>query len=247
MGLYDKAHAVISIYAGAGGIDAQDWAEMLERMYTRFASSNGFKVKTLERTVGSDAGIKGVTLLLEGDHAYGRLVSEHGTHRLVRISPYNADKQRHTSFANVEVMPELAQEDIAIKENDLKIDVFRSGGHGGQSVNTTDSAVRITHIPSGIVVSCQNERSQWQNKEFAMKILRARLAKRNEEEFLKKQAEIKGKHFSASWGNQIRSYILHPYQMVRDERTGYKKSNVKDVLDGKLGPLIESYTKFMQE
>lgn len=243
-GPYDGANAVISIYAGAGGVDAHDWAEMLERMYIRFAGSKGYVVKTLDRSAGAEAGIKGTTLLMQGAGAYGTLRSEHGTHRLVRLSPFNADKQRHTSFANVEVMPELAAEEVRINDNDLRIDVYRSKGHGGQSVNTTDSAVRITHIPSGFVVTCQNERSQWQNKEYALKILRARLAKQKEEEFFKKQAEIKGARFSASWGNQVRSYILHPYQMVRDERTGYKKSNVKDVLEGELDPLIESYKTF---
>lgn len=242
-GPYDKSNAVLNIYAGAGGVDAQDWAQMLERMYLRFLSKKGFKARQIDKSSGGEAGIKSVTLFVEGDGAYGALKSEHGTHRLVRLSPFNADKKRHTSFANVEVMPDIPKDDVELKESDLKIDVFRSRGHGGQSVNTTDSAVRVTHIPTNIVVSCQNERSQFQNKEYALKILRSRLAKLKEEEYLKKQADIKGEKFQPSWGNQIRSYILHPYQMVRDERTGYKKSNVEKVLDGDLDELIESHAK----
>lgn len=241
-GPYDELDAIVSIYAGAGGTDAQDWAAMLLRMYVRWAESCGFTFMTIDESAGEEAGIKSVTLIISGEFAYGRLKGEHGVHRLVRLSPFNADNLRQTSFAKVEVMPKIDKPDeVAIDEKDLKIDVYRSGGKGGQSVNTTDSAVRITHIPTGIVVAIQNERSQLQNKETAMTILRSKLAALQLEQHAEQVSEIKGPNEQAAWGNQIRSYVLHPYKQVKDLRTKHESSEPDAVLDGALNPFIEAY------
>jgi len=238
----EKNNAYISIHPGAGGTESQDWAEMLLRMYIRFCEREGWEVKILEIMSGEEAGIKSSTVLVEGSYAYGFLKGEAGVHRLVRISPFDANKRRHTSFAAVDVYPEVDENiEIEIKDSDLRIDTFRSSGHGGQHINVTDSAVRIVHIPTGIVVSCQNERSQIKNRATALKILKARLydleLKKREEEKRKKDAEKK----EIAWGSQIRSYVLHPYKLVKDLRTGYETSNAEGVLDGDLMPFIESY------
>jgi len=241
-GLYDSYDAIVSIHAGAGGTDAQDWAQMLLRMYTRWAEQHGFQVTTDDMSAGEEAGLKSVTFEASGDNAYGKLKGEHGVHRLVRLSPFNADHLRQTSFAKVEVMPKIETPDeVEIDEKDLKIDVYRSGGHGGQSVNTTDSAVRITHLPTGIVVAIQNERSQLQNKETAMTILRSRLAQLQLEQHAEKISGLKGPNEQAAWGNQIRSYVLHPYKQVKDLRTRYETSDAEGVLDGNLDPFIAAY------
>lgn len=241
-GPHDDHDAILSIYAGAGGTDAQDWAQMLLRMYVRWAEQNGYQVTTIEQSAGEEAGIKSVTLEVSGPFAYGKLQGEHGVHRLVRLSPFNSDNLRQTSFAKVDVLPKVDKpEDLAIDDKELKIDVYRSGGHGGQSVNTTDSAVRITHIPTGITVAIQNERSQLQNKETALTILRSRLAQLQAEQHLEKLSELKGPNQSAEWGNQIRSYVLHPYKQVKDLRTKYETSDPDAVLDGKINPLIDAY------
>jgi len=239
-GPYDHNDAIFSIYAGAGGTDAQDWAQMLLRMYTRWIEQSGYKPTIIDQSGGEEAGIKSVTIEVQGDLAYGKLKNEQGVHRLVRLSPFNSDNLRQTSFAKVEVLPKIDQSDEEIDDKDLKVDVYRSGGHGGQSVNTTDSAVRITHLPTGITVSIQNERSQLQNKEMAMTILMSRLTQLKHEQHLEKLADIKGANQSAEWGNQIRNYVLHPYKMVKDLRSGVETSAVEDVLDGKLDQFIES-------
>ena len=241
-GQFDDHDVILSIYAGAGGTDAQDWTQMLLRMYIRWAEKNGLKVQTIEESAGDEAGLKSATIELSGDYLYGKLKGEHGVHRLVRLSPFNANHLRETSFAKVEVLPKIDQPDeLAIDEKDLHVDVFRSGGHGGQSVNTTDSAVRITHVPTGITVVIQNERSQLQNKETAMTILRSRLIQLQLEQHLDNLRELKGPNQSAEWGNQIRSYVLHPYKQVKDLRTRYETSDIDGVLDGNLDPFIKSY------
>jgi peptide chain release factor 2 len=241
-GPYDNRNAVLSIHAGAGGTDAQDWAQMLLRMYTRWAENNNIKVTTLDESAGEEAGIKSVSLEMSGPYVFGKLQGEHGVHRLVRLSPFNANNLRQTSFAKVEVLPEIDEpEAVPIDDKDLKIDVFRAGGHGGQSVNTTDSAVRITHLPTGIVVSIQNERSQLQNKETALTILRSKLAQLQIEQHAEQISELKGPNEQAAWGNQIRSYVLHPYTMVKDLRTKHETSQAQAVLDGDLAPFIETY------
>ncbi len=241
-GPYDAYNAVLSIYAGAGGTDAQDWAQMLLRMYVRYAEKAGFVLKTIDESAGDEAGIKSVMLEVDGGFAYGKLKGEHGVHRLVRLSPFNADSLRQTSFAKVEIMPKIDQPGLLeIDEKDLKIDVYRSGGKGGQSVNTTDSAVRITHLPTNIVVAIQNERSQLQNRETAMSILRSRLAQLQLEQHAESVAKLKGPNQSAEWGNQIRSYVLHPYKMVKDLRTNHETSDPEAVLNGDLDPFINAY------
>ncbi len=244
-GPYDDHDVVMSIHAGAGGTDAQDWAEMLLRMYVRWAETHGVTVETLEQSAGEEAGLKSVTLTMSGMNTFGKLKGEHGVHRLVRLSPFNADSLRQTSFAKVEVVPKIDQPDeVEIDEKDLKIDVFRAGGHGGQSVNTTDSAVRVTHLPTGIVVSIQNERSQLQNRETAMKILRGKLAQLQLEQHAADISELKGPNEQAAWGNQIRSYVLHPYSMVKDLRTRHETSDTQGVLDGSLDQFIDAYLEY---
>lgn len=240
-GPYDERSALLSLHAGAGGTDAQDWARMLLRMYTRWGEQNDCVVTVIEESAGEEAGIKSCTLELGGPFAYGRLKGEHGVHRLVRLSPFNAES-RETSFAKVEVMPKIdTPDDVVIDDKDLKIDVYRSGGKGGQSVNTTDSAVRLTHIPTGIVVAIQNERSQLQNKEVAMTVLRSRLAQLQLEQHAEKVSELKGPNEEAAWGNQIRNYVLHPYKQVKDLRSGYTSTDPDDVLSGNLNPFITAY------
>jgi peptide chain release factor 2 len=247
-GPYDDHEAILSIHAGAGGTDAQDWAQMLLRMYVRFAEKQGWKVETVDESPGEEAGVKSVTLEISGNFAYGNLRSENGVHRLVRLSPFNADNLRQTSFAKIEIMPKIDKPDeLEIDEKDLKVDVYRSGGHGGQSVNTTDSAVRVTHIPTGLTVAIQNERSQLQNKETAMTILRSRLAQLQLEQHAEKLGQLKGPNQSAEWGNQIRSYVLHPYKQVKDLRSRYETSDPDAVLDGDLKPLIDAYLEHTLE
>lgn len=241
-GPYDDSDVYISIHAGAGGTDAQDWAAMLMRMYVRWAEQNNYAVSVNDESAGEEAGIKSVTLEITGPHAYGKLKGEHGVHRLVRLSPFNSDNLRQTSFAKAEVVPKIDEPDkVIIDEKDLKIDVYRAGGHGGQSVNTTDSAVRITHVPTGIVVAIQNERSQLQNKETAMTILRGRLAQLQVEQHQENIRELKGPNEQAAWGNQIRSYVLHPYKQVKDLRTSHVSTDPDGVLDGNLNDFIDAY------
>ncbi len=242
-GPHDHENAILSISAGSGGVDAQDWAEMLGKMYLKFAEKRGFGVTIISETAGDEAGIKGMTIEIKGPQAYGYLRSEHGVHRLVRISPYDAAKARHTSFALVEVVPEIVAADYKLDEKELRIDVYRSGGHGGQSVNTTDSAVRITHLPTGLTATCQNERSQLQNKETAMKVLVAKLIDLEEKEKAAELAKIKGENISAEWGNQIRSYVLQPYTLVKDHRTSYETADVQKVLEGGIDEFIEAWLR----
>lgn len=241
-GKYDDHDVILRLSAGAGGTDAQDWAQMLLRMYTRWAERSEMKVELLEQSSGEEAGIKSATLSISGPYAYGKLRGEHGVHRLVRLSPFNSDNLRQTSFALVEALPQIdAPEEVELDDRDLKVDVFRAGGHGGQSVNTTDSAVRVTHLPSGITVSIQNERSQLQNKETALKLLRSKLAQLAVEQHQDKIAELKGPTKSAEWGAQIRNYVLHPYTMVKDTRTKYEERDAQAVLDGKIDGFIDAY------
>ncbi|NUM25740.1 MAG: peptide chain release factor 2 [Candidatus Buchananbacteria bacterium] len=245
---YDSNDAIISIHAGTGGIEAQDWAEMLLRMYLRFCERKNFVVTVIDETRGQEAGIKSATVQIGGYYAYGNLKSEAGVHRLVRISPFDAEKMRHTSFALVEVLPVLTDtQAVKINESDLKIDTFRSGGPGGQSVNTTDSAVRLTHLPSGLVVKVQNERSQQQNKQTALKLLQAKLAKLQEAAKGQELAKIRGEVLSAEWGNQIRSYVLQPYKLVKDHRTDFESKEPDDVLNGELDGFVESYLRYINK
>lgn len=240
-GDFDDHAVIVKISAGAGGTDAQDWAEMLERMYLRWAEKHEMNGELIERSTGEEAGIKSATYSFNGSYAYGKLKSEHGVHRLVRLSPFNSDNLRQTSFALVEIMPQIdAPDEVMIEDKDLKIDVYRAGGHGGQSVNTTDSAVRITHIPTNTVVAIQNERSQLQNRETAMKILRSKLAHMQMEQHVEQLSELRAGE-SASWGAQIRNYVLHPYTLVKDTRTKHEDRDASGVLDGKIDGFIEAY------
>ena len=243
-GEYDANNAILTFHAGAGGTEAQDWAQMLYRMYTRWAERHGFKYKILDYLDGDEDGIKSASILIEGENAYGFLKSEAGVHRLVRISPFDASGRRQTSFASLEVMPELSDDtDIEINPSDLKVDTYRAGGAGGQHVNKTESAVRITHIPTGVVVACQNERSQIQNREVAMKMLKAKLAEIKEREHLEKIEDIKGVQKEIGWGSQIRSYVFMPYTLVKDHRTNFEMGNVSAVMDGELDGFINAYLK----
>jgi peptide chain release factor 2 len=244
-GKYDSENALLAIHAGAGGTDSQDWAEMLERMYLRWAEKNGYTTKILDMTEGEEAGIKSVTIAVDGDYAYGFLRSEKGVHRLVRLSPFDAAHRRHTSFALVEVLPQIGTDDpeIEINPTELKIDVYKSSGAGGQNVQKNATAVRVTHIPTGIVVTCQNERSQLQNRENAMRVLRSRLLEIKQAEQDEEVAELRGEYTKAEWGSQIRSYVLHPYQMVKDHRTDYERGNAQAVLDGDLDAFMETFLK----
>ena len=241
-GPYDDHDAILTLSAGAGGTDAQDWTQMLYRMYCRYFEKSGWKYTLVEESSGEEAGLKSAILEVSGPFAFGKLKGEHGVHRLVRLSPFNSDNLRQTSFAKVEVSPKIDKPDeVEIDEKELKIDVYRAGGHGGQSVNTTDSAVRITHIPTGLVVAIQNERSQLQNRETAMTILRGRLAQLQVEQHAEKLSELKGPNEQAAWGNQIRSYVLHPYKQVKDLRTRYESSDPDTILDGNLDGLVNAY------
>ncbi len=243
-GPLDKNSAILSINAGAGGTESCDWAGMLFRMYSRFAENHGYEVKTIDLLAGEEAGIKNVTILVEGGYAYGYLKAERGVHRLVRISPFDANKRRHTSFASVDVIPEIEEEiDIKLEDKDLRVDIYRSKGAGGQSVNTTDSAVRITHLPTGIVVQCQNERSQHQNKQTALKILKARIYEMQQEEKEAQARQQEADKKKIEWGSQIRSYVLHPYNMVKDHRTDFETGDSGKVLDGGLDEFIEAFLK----
>jgi peptide chain release factor 2 len=243
-GEYDDRTAILSVHAGAGGVDAQDWAEMLFRMYLRFLDDDRFTVEVDEVNEGEEAGIKSATLTVKGENPYGTLEGERGVHRLVRISPFDSNARRHTSFAGVDVIPEVEDAEVEIDPDDLRIDTYRSQGAGGQHVNTSDTAVRITHIPTGVVVACQAERSQLQNRNRAMALLRARLAERARQERLAHIDEIRGEQGEAAWGRQIRSYVLQPYQLVKDLRTDLEVGNVQGVLDGELEPFVEAYLQW---
>ena len=243
-GPYDRDNAILSIHAGAGGTDSQDWASMLQRMYLRWAEENGYKTEILDQAEGEEAGIKSTTVAVNGENAYGYLRAEKGVHRLVRLSPFDSAHRRHTSFALVEAYPQVEQEDeIEIIPSDLRIDTFRSAGAGGQNVQKNETAIRITHVPTGIVVTCQNERSQTQNRENALRVLRARLLDLRREQQEEEVARLKGDHVKAEWGSQIRSYVLHPYQMVKDHRTGHETSNTAAVLNGAIDGFIEAYLR----
>ena len=241
---YDDRNAILAFHAGAGGTESQDWAEMLMRMYLRWAERHGYKAEVLDISPGEEAGVKSVVMAIGGDYACGYLKSEHGVHRLVRLSPFDADHARHTSFVLVEVMPEAkADVDVKIEQDDLKVETFRSSGPGGQHMQKTSSAVRLTHLPTGLVVTCQSERSQYRNKEIALRILKARLLELKLEERAEEKARLKGKRIAAGWGNQIRSYVLHPYKMVKDHRTDYQTSDTDAVLDGELDGFITAYLR----
>jgi peptide chain release factor 2 len=243
-GKYDRRDALLAIHAGAGGTDSQDWAEMLQRMYLRWAENNGFKTEILDLSEGEEAGIKSVMIAVDGRYAYGYLRAEKGVHRLVRLSPFDAAHRRHTSFALVEVLPQVEDDtSIIISSNDIRIDTYRSAGAGGQNVQKNDTAVRITHLPTGMVVTCQNERSQTQNKENAMRVLRARLLEVKQREQEEQMAQLRGEFQKVEWGSQIRSYVLHPYQMVKDHRTDYETGNAQAVLNGEINPFIEAYLR----
>ena len=243
-GKYDRGDALLAIHAGAGGVDAQDWVEMLERMYLRWAESRGFETEVLDLSEGEEAGVKSVTVAVSGRHAYGYLRPEKGVHRLVRLSPFDAAHRRHTSFALVEVLPQVEEDnDILVDPNDIRIDVYRSSGAGGQNVQKNATAVRITHLPTGLVVTCQNERSQTQNRENALRVLKARLLELKEQHQVEELAELRGEYTKAEWGSQIRSYVLHPYQMVKDHRTDYEVGNAQGVLNGALDGFIEAYLR----
>ena len=243
-GEFDQNNAILSFHAGAGGTEAQDWVQMLYRMYARWSERHHFKVKVLDYLAGEEAGIKSASILITGTNAYGFLKSEHGVHRLVRISPFDASGRRQTSFASLEVMPEIDDDyDIEINPADLKIDTYRSGGAGGQHVNKTESAIRITHIPTGVIVACQNERSQHQNREVAMKMLKSKLVKIKEREHLKRIEDIKGEQQQIGWGSQIRSYVFMPYTLVKDHRTNCESGNINAVMDGDLDPFINAYLR----
>ncbi|MFC1958112.1 peptide chain release factor 2 [Chloroflexota bacterium] len=245
-GEYDSRGAILTIHAGAGGTESQDWAEMLLRMYLRWAERRRYEAEILDTSPGDEAGVKSVTMSVSGDYAFGYLKSEHGVHRLVRLSPFDADHARHTSFALVEVMPEAeVNVDVKIEPDDLKVDVFRSSGPGGQHMQKTSSAVRLTHLPTGLTVNCQSERSQYQNKEIALRILQARLLELELTKRTEERARLKGEHVAAGWGNQIRSYVLHPYRMVKDHRTNYQTSGTDAVLDGELDGFITAYLRSM--
>ena len=243
-GKYDKNNAIITLHPGAGGTESQDWAEMLYRMYSRWANKNGYTIKELEFLEGDEAGIKSVTALIEGENAYGYLKCEHGVHRLVRISPFDAGGRRHTSFASLEVLPEITDDiEIEINPSDLRIDTYRASGAGGQHINKTDSAVRITHIPTGVVTACQTERSQIQNRETAMRMLKSKLIDLKEKENKEKIEDLKGIQRDIAWGSQIRSYVFCPYTMVKDHRTNYEVGNIESVMNGEIDDFIEEYLK----
>jgi peptide chain release factor 2 len=243
-GPYDSRSAILAIHAGAGGTESQDWAEMLLRMYLRWAETHGFTTEVVDSMLGEEAGIKSTTVEIQGLNAYGYLAAERGVHRLVRLSPFDSAHARHTSFALVEVMPEVeGSAEIEINDEDIRIDIYHSSGHGGQNVQKVATAVRITHIPTGLVVTCQNERSQGRNKESAMRVLEARLLEREIERRAEEQAKLKGEHVEMGWGNQIRSYVLHPYKMVKDHRTAFETSDANGVLDGNLDGFMQAYLK----
>lgn len=244
-GQYDKNNAILTLHAGAGGTEAQDWVQMLLRMYTRWAESKGYNVKTLDFLDGEEAGIKSVTIHVIGENAYGYLKSEKGVHRLVRISPFDASGRRHTSFASMDVMPELDDEvEVDINPDDLRVDTYRASGAGGQHINKTESAIRITHIPTGVVVSCQTERSQFQNRDTAMKMLKAKLLELKEREQKEKIEDLKGIQMDIAWGSQIRSYVFCPYTLVKDHRTNYEEGNVNSVMDGEIDGFINAYLSY---
>ena len=246
-GPYDDHDCILTLHAGAGGTEAQDWTDMLYRMYSRFCEKNGFKCEVMDFLDGEEAGLKSITLAIEGPHAYGHFRAERGVHRLVRISPFDASARRHTSFASADVMPQVQEDnEVEINPDDLKIDTYRSGGAGGQHVNKTDSAVRITHLPTGIVVQCQDERSQYNNKDRAIKLLKARLLEEKVKERERELAEIRGEHAEIGWGSQIRSYVFQPYRLVKDHRTNVESGNVDAVMDGDLLTFISGYLKMFK-
>ncbi len=246
-GPYDDHDCILTLHAGAGGTEALDWTDMLYRMYSRFCEKNGFKCEVMDFLDGEEAGLKSITLAIEGPHAYGHFRAERGVHRLVRISPFDASARRHTSFASADVMPQVQEDnEVEINPDDLKIDTYRSGGAGGQHVNKTDSAVRITHLPTGIVVQCQDERSQYNNKDRAIKLLKARLLEEKVKERERELAEIRGEHAEIGWGSQIRSYVFQPYRLVKDHRTNVESGNVDAVMDGDLLPFISGYLKMFK-